>query len=118
MYLNWNQSITLRCEYFTNGTANLEIWKRSENGTDSILGGLVSHGPKRVNASLEISVENLYDGVGQSNSIVTFCRVIPYINHTQSDPRDYNFTRYELRNETAGLDVTTTIGDFNITILL
>ena len=58
----------------------------------------------------EILAEDLFGGVGESNSIEIFCRFKPYYeNGTQRDPENYNRTRLVLKNETADLDLT--IGD-------
>ena len=122
MYLESNQTVTLYCGYGTNDTADLNIWKLFENGVNISLGARAVNKHGKVSARLETSADRLFDGVGNSSSIVTFCQVIPYVfinsTYSQSDPENYNFTCFKLKNETADLNLTmVATGDFIVMVL-
>jgi hypothetical protein len=110
----------LRCTYSTSFLEDLEIWKLLDNGTEKQLNGVIVTTHYTISSMLETSAERLFDDVGESNSIVAYCRRIPYYSNGTRRDRDsenYNFTRLVLRDATAAdLDLTTGTGGFNVTI--
>ena len=93
MYLNYDETITYKCEIFTNSTVDIRILQYVENGTDVVLDDTVTSDHNQVFTELTLPASVLF---GNESTFELYCEVTTYTGYDPDPPQILNRIRFIL----------------------